>query len=294
MSALFIGQAYIDVTFITDHFPSGDEKHVAQDYAISFGGNAVTSGFACAKLGHKADVMCQQADDWLGKMFSQMAQRYNINILSRKVARSSLSLVLPNDGKRAIVRCRDNDYTQPFPQVDISHYKAVHVDGHMSDAAITYCRQAREKGILTSFDGGTYNREGIEELLSLIDVAVVSERFQNQLKLSTEELLQFLLNKGAKVAAVTLGNKGIKYSEGDGVHSIPAIPIPKNNIVDSTGAGDVFHGAYLYSYLQNPNQSWHQHFSFASAASAHAIQHMGNEASLPSLADVQAMLKAAA
>ena len=46
MQALFIGQTYIDVTFITDHMPTGDEKHVASDYAVSFGGNAVTAAFA--------------------------------------------------------------------------------------------------------------------------------------------------------------------------------------------------------------------------------------------------------
>jgi len=44
MKALFIGQSYIDITFVTDHMPSGDEKTVARDYAVSFGGNAVTMG----------------------------------------------------------------------------------------------------------------------------------------------------------------------------------------------------------------------------------------------------------
>ncbi len=51
MQALFIGQAYIDVTFLTERMPTGDEKHVASAYAISFGRNAVTAAFCCAKLG---------------------------------------------------------------------------------------------------------------------------------------------------------------------------------------------------------------------------------------------------
>jgi sulfofructose kinase len=55
MKALFIGQSYIDITFVTDHMPSGDEKTVARDYAVSFGGNAVTAAFACAKLGIAPD-----------------------------------------------------------------------------------------------------------------------------------------------------------------------------------------------------------------------------------------------
>jgi hypothetical protein len=57
MQALFIGQTYIDVTFLTGRMPTGDEKHVASAYAISFGGNAVTAAFCCAKLGIVPDVL---------------------------------------------------------------------------------------------------------------------------------------------------------------------------------------------------------------------------------------------
>ena len=53
LQALFIGQTYIDVTLLTEALPHGDDKAVAKDYAISFGGNAVTAAFACAKLGTK-------------------------------------------------------------------------------------------------------------------------------------------------------------------------------------------------------------------------------------------------
>jgi sugar/nucleoside kinase (ribokinase family) len=108
MQALFIGQTYIDVTFLTDRMPTGDEKHVASAYAISFGGNAVTAAFCCAKLGIVPDVITTVGDDWLGRMFLDMAARYEIPIHGRKVRTSSLSFNMPNDGKRAIVRCRDD------------------------------------------------------------------------------------------------------------------------------------------------------------------------------------------
>lgn len=68
MQALFIGHTYIDVTFLTDRMPTGDEKHVAKDYAVSFGGNAVTAAFCCAKLGIKPDLIAPVADDWLGRI----------------------------------------------------------------------------------------------------------------------------------------------------------------------------------------------------------------------------------
>src|SRR6266404_4969812 len=94
MQALFIGQTYIDVTFITDRLPTGDEKHVASAYAVSFGGNAVTAAFCCAKLSIVPDLVTSVADDWLGRMFLEMAAKYAIPIHRRNVASSSLSFIM--------------------------------------------------------------------------------------------------------------------------------------------------------------------------------------------------------
>ncbi|MGL5735887.1 MAG: PfkB family carbohydrate kinase, partial [Beijerinckiaceae bacterium] len=180
MQALFIGQTYIDVVFITDHIPTGDEKHVAQDYAVSFGGNAVTAAFACARLGVAPDLLTSYADDWLGRMFLDMARKYDISVHARKVQESSLSIVLPKDGKRAIVRCRDDHYLHPFPALNLDGCRGLHLDGHQPDAALHYARACREKGILTSLDGGGV-RENTADLLGFIDVAVVSERMCEQM-----------------------------------------------------------------------------------------------------------------
>src|SRR6185437_5542573 len=147
MEALFIGQAYIDVTFHTDTFPTGDEKTVAKDYAISFGGNAVTAAFCCAKLGIAPDLIASVADDWLGRMFLDMASDYKISVHHRKVRESSLSFIMPNGDKRAIVRCRDDDYLHPFSPLNIAGCRALHVDGHQADAALHYAKLCRASGI---------------------------------------------------------------------------------------------------------------------------------------------------
>src|SRR5258708_36449499 len=95
MQALFIGQAYIDITFLTDALPTGDEKAVARDYAVSFGGNAVTAAFCCAKLGFAPDLLASVADDWLGRMFIDIAARYGIAPHHRKVSGASPSFGMP-------------------------------------------------------------------------------------------------------------------------------------------------------------------------------------------------------
>jgi sulfofructose kinase len=288
MDALFIGQTYIDVTFVTDAMPTGDDKTVAQDYAISFGGNAVTAAFCCAKLGVSPDLLTSVADDWLGRMFIDMAARYGIPVHHRKVRESSLSFIMPRGGRRAIVRCRDDDYLHPVPPLNLAGCRALHLDGHQPDAALQYAKLCQDAGILTSLDGGGL-RTNTDELLGFIDVAIVAERLCEQMNLTPAAMLDYLQAKGCRIGGVTQGEKGLVwYDESGARQHLPALAVPPEKVIDTNGAGDIFHGAYIYSALANPEGRWLDHFVFARAASAHAVQHLGNEASLPSLADIAA------
>ena len=213
MQALFIGQTYIDVTFLADRIPVGDEKNVASEYAVSFGGNAVTAAFCCAKLGIRPDLITTCANDWLGRMFQDMADRYDIELHIRKVARSSLSFVRPHQGQRAILRGRDDRYLHPFPPLDLSGCRVLHLDGHQPDAAMHYARHCRQSGILTSFDGGAV-RTNTLELLAFIDVAIVAERFCEQMGMAPAAVLDYLKERGCRIGGVTLGERGLKKSNG--------------------------------------------------------------------------------
>jgi len=286
LQALFIGQAYIDITFLVDRIPQGDEKTVARDFAVAFGGNAVTAAFACARLGIVPDLLATLGDDWLGRMFMDMASSYRMPLHVRKVERSSLSFIMPNNGKRAIVRCRDDNYLHPFPQLNLNGCRTLHIDGHQGDAAIAYARLARERGILVSLDGGGV-RDNTMELLSFVDVAMVSERFCEQLGRSAEDTIGLLADKGCRVAGVTLGEHGLVWQErGQRLSRLPALAVPTDKIVDTNGAGDLFHGAYVFSQMNWPEREWEFHFRFARAASAFGVQHLGNEARLPRMDDV--------
>ncbi|MGO4572159.1 sugar kinase [Microvirga sp. 2TAF3] len=286
MQALFVGQTYIDVTFLADEIPTGDDKTVARDYAISFGGNAVTAAFACAKLGIAPDLLTSIADDYLGRMFIDMAAKYAIPVHHRKVKESSLSFIMPRGGKRAIVRCRDDHYLHPVPPLNLTGCRALHLDGHQADAAMHYARICRETGILTSLDGGGL-RSNTHELLEFIDVAIVAERLCEQMNLTPVEMLAYLKSRGCRIGGVTMGERGLLWYDETGAEAVlPALAVPPEAVVDTNGAGDIFHGAYVYSAIARPGLPWREHFTLARAASAYAIQHLGNEASLPALADI--------
>jgi len=163
---------------------------------------------------------------------------------------------------------------------------ALHISPRRPSGGRGRDRVCRNAGILTSLDGGGL-RSNTHEVLEFIDIAVVAERLCEQMRLSPGEMTQYLRSRGCRVGGVTMGPRGLLYYQGTGPDRImPALAVPDARIIDTNGAGDIFHGAYIHSYLTKPFATWDDHFRFARAASAHAIQHLGNEASLPSLNDI--------
>ena len=115
---------------------------------------------------------------------------------------------------------------------------------------------------------------------------MVAERLCEQMHLTPGEMLTYL-----KIARLQDRRRHdgrqrgmIWYDETRTERFMPSLNVPDDRVIDTNGAGDIFHGAYVYSYLRDPDSPWERHFKFARAASAHAIQHLGNEASLPTLA----------
>jgi sugar/nucleoside kinase (ribokinase family) len=193
---------------------------------------------------------------------------------------------------RAIIRCRDDHYLHPVPPLDLTGCRALHLDGHQADAAIQYARTCRAAGILTSLDGGGL-RSNTQELLEFIDVAICSQRLCEQLGMNPTALCQFLRGKGVKIGGVTMGEHGLLWIDEKGnIRHLPALAVPKDEVIDTNGAGDIFHGAYVYSYLSDPTAPWETHFRLARAASAHSVRYLGIEASLPTRADIEVAAQA--
>mgnify|MGYP006422090771 CR=1 FL=1 len=289
--ALFIGLTYIDVTIPTDNIPQGDDKAIAQTYNVGIGGNATIAAITHQKLRGETLLITPLAKDFLGQLVEKKYADYGIQVFSRDVEKSSLSLVMPNNDKRAILRCQDKNYLTPFPETPLDGVEALHLDGHQPDAALHYAQVCREMGILTSLDGGGL-KDGILELLTHIDVAVLSLKFCKELEKTPEQTLAWLWQTyQTPVAAVTLGENGVLYQlRGGATMHLPSLTIAPEKITDTTGAGDIFHGAYVASYLNNKEQTWAEHFRYARAASTFSIQKLGTEASIPTPNELNAYL----
>jgi len=137
-------------------------------------------------------------------------------------------------------------------------------------------------------DAGTM-REGSQELISMVDVLIASERFAEPLVGDTappEKALEVLHDLGPKEIIITLGSKGSIGLSGKKINFQKAFPI---NVVDTTGAGDVYHGAYIYGLLQGWDMQ--KCMRFACAASAIKCRHIGARKGIPHLKEIKEFLR---
>jgi hypothetical protein len=286
MQALFIGQTYIDVTFITDHMPTGDEKHVASAYAVSFGGNAVTAAFCCAKLGIVPDLIATVANDWLGRMFQDMSAKYGISIHPRKVNASSLSFIMPKDGKRgdrALPRRRAHPPVPDAQPQGLSCAACRRPSAGRCDPLLP--SYAAKDGILTSLDGGGLQHQHPLSCWNSSMSPIVAERLCEQMELTPEKMLDYLRAAGCRVGWRHPGRKGLA----SGMTRPAAVRAPCRHMPIPRRARDRYRTApatcstapISYSYLGQFRQRLEGPFRVRARGIDLQDQRLGNEAGLP-------------
>ena len=122
------------------------------------------------------------------------------------------------------------------------------IDGFHINYAKSIAKQAQISKLPVVFDGGSW-KKGMGDLLDYIDIAICSENFNPPGTSDPGSVIKYLKNKNIQKIAVTRGDKPILYSEGG--KDIQEITVPSIKVSDSLGAGDIFHGAFCYYYLNN-------------------------------------------
>jgi ribokinase len=218
------------------------------------------------------------------------------NAPTRECGEQSVSVILVDGptGQRSILYTTGElaDLAPAEVPIDlVTSARALHLEGYHLEAAIHAARAARDAGVVVSFDGGVGGRwPGIENLLPLADLMVVARGFA-EVHTGYADPLQAgpaLLDAfGPEEVVITAGDRGCWYWGRDSYERLYQ-PIFKVDVVDTTGAGDVFHGAYLYSHLQG----WpaRQKLAFASATASLKCQRLGGRVGIPTAAQVTTFL----
>jgi sulfofructose kinase len=158
-------------------------------------------------------------------------------------------------------------------------------DGHEPLVSQPLARAAKEKGILTILDAGSVH-QGTVELSPLVDYLVCSQKFASDFTGDSDESLALTsLTSYAQNVIVTLGERGLIWQNPSGRSFLPAFKV---EAVDTTGAGDTFHGALAACVAID--LPWLESLEIASAAAAICCSKMGARPGIPTMAEVRSFL----
>jgi sulfofructose kinase len=268
-----VGLNATDTLLIVPHFPAYAGKVPFQEEVVCPGGQVASALVACARLGLRTKYIGSVGDDDRGRIQLESLRGAGVDIehvqLRRNCANQSAYIVIDRStGERTVLWRRDDclriDPEQILPE-QIACARLLHIDGHDTPAVERAAAIARGYGIPVTVDVDTIYH-GFDRVLPHVDYLVASSEFPTAWTGQSDpfkalELMQ--REYGMKVAAMTLGAHGALARENGEFFYSPAFVV---NCVDTTGAGDVFHGAFCYAVLQEMPMRDALEFSNAMAA----------------------------
>ncbi|MGD7035040.1 carbohydrate kinase family protein [Methylotuvimicrobium buryatense] len=289
IDVLCVGQATYDLIFSVPAHPGTDEKVFADRFAGCGGGPAANAAITVARLGFKAAFAGYLGDDLFGSKHWQelLDDGVDTRFIVRGKAPTPLSAILVKpDGRRALINYKGATRPLNAGAVDYSNLEAkvMLFDGHEPNISLQLARYARYNGIPTVLDAGSVH-EGSIGLLDLSDYLVASEKFALQYAGDIHTALRRLAET-APAAVITLGENGLIWQRGNEQGELPAYPVIA---IDSTGAGDAFHGAFAAALAAG--QDWLDILNYASAAGALCCTKTGARPGLPTCEEMQDLLR---
>ncbi len=287
--AIGIGLAVRDVSVLVDRYPEPDEKMRARELHESGGGPAPTALVTLARLGRKTALSATVGDDAVGRFILDGLLRENVDVGAVSVRKdfvSPTSVILVESGRRTIMEPpRGVDFPLDWDDVrklPLENASALLVDARVVEVQIRAARIVRKAGGLVVLDCG-HPRDGVDELMVESDIAIVSSTYPAALlgdEVNVEEFLrqvhERLPRTGPAIAGVTLGPLGCVILSQEGFLRAEALKV---QAIDTTGAGDVFHGAFLHAFLKT--HSVESSARFANAAAGRKCEGMTGRAPIP-------------
>jgi len=288
-----LGLATLDYLFVSPVAAPGGQARL-REYALEGGGLVGTAVVAAARLGAKTAIRTWVGDDQAGREVVEGFRREGVDTRRVEVIpgeRTGVAFIHVEEGtgERTI-------YFAGCPQVPAAQQargaegalecEAVVVDAVWPEAGLALARRAQAQGIPVV---GDFVPEGdLPELAGLMTALIVPRAGAERLAPgeSWEEKLRRLAETGAAFVAVTAGPQGCYFlADGKACHQ-PAFPVP---VVDTTGAGDVFHGAFAYALARRWPVA--QGVEFASAVAALSCRALGGRKAIPTYPEAAAFLR---
>ncbi len=290
-----VGLNATDTLICLPHFPAFDSKVEFLSAEIHPGGQVASALIACQQWGLSTRYIGKVGDDGAAELqrreFARAGVEARLIAVPGCASQTAFILVDQPTGERTILWRRDARLTIRPEELNrewILRSRAVHLDGHDTAAAAIAAHWARQVGIPVSADVDNVY-PGVEALLENVDYLIASHQFPARLT-GEADLLRSLpaihRRYGCRVVGVTLGREGALAWDGKQFHHAPAYRVAA---VDTTGAGDIFHGALVYALLQG----WplDRQLEFSCAAAALNCTALGARGGIKSVPEIERLIR---
>ena len=261
---------------------------------ILCGGQTATAMCACAKLGLRAKYAGVTGTDDNGRRVRRELERRGIDLADVIIrdAQNQFAVILVDEttGDRIVLWDRDEKLLvrdREIPAESIQASRVLHVDDVDQGAAIRAAGIARAAGVHVTSDIDRIN-DRTAELIAAVTIPIFAEHVPPQVTgvNDPERALRKLRESHDGLLCVTLGERGAMALEGDTLHYVPAFHV---NALDTTGAGDVFRAGFIYALLKG--LAAEETLRFANAAAAVSCTRLGAMAAIPTLCEVEELLR---
>jgi sulfofructose kinase len=288
------GHAALDRIYRIEAFPPTPTKIRAIEFVEVGGGMAANAAVAISRLGGKVELWSRVGDDAAGQTIKAGLKGEKVDVRYVQAfddCRSSTSAILVDDkGERMIVTQRDTNMPSSTSWLPLERIKDVDVvlgDVRWLEGLRAMFTRARADGVPTVLDADLGAREALPELLRLTDYAIFAAPALRDLYPdgTDAERLTKVLDLGCLHAGVTLGADGYIWRERGGSGQIAA---PQIDAVDTTGAGDAFHGTFALMLAEGrPTKLCAEAAVHAAAAKCLRV---GSRAGLPTRAELEQLV----
>jgi sugar/nucleoside kinase (ribokinase family) len=246
---VFVGLSTIDLVCSVDDFPAPDSKITATGQAVFAGGPATNAAIAFAHLGGEAVLATAVGRHVLAAAIRGELDRLSVRHLDLSPGFDGVpaisSVTVDKAGRRNVVSAngvRTADLSVAVDPGILQQARIVLLDGHSMPACRAWAEAARARNTPVVLDGGSW-KDGTADLLAFVDTIICSAHFVPPDCANERATIRYLKNAGVKNIAITHGGEPIRFEAG---HVSGTLRVPRVEVVDTMGAGDILHGAFCH------------------------------------------------
>lgn len=298
MRVLGVGHCTLDFIGVVERFVEPDFKKEFTQFSTQGGGSAATAMVALSRWGVETGFVGKVGSDQRGDEIERTLSEEGVDtrgMVHQDGAISQMSFIVVESatGRKTTYTTGGNVQALQPVEVDLSMLDDASVllcDSTHSEVELAFMKAAKERGVTVVLDASEMSGN-IRECVAHADYLVTSERFASQFAGigELESLCHALLERGPRVAIVTLGNEGSVAMSADERQLLREPAFENVRVFDTTGAGDVYHGAIIYGILQQWPLA--RIVRFANVAAAMSCEGIGGRSAIPPIHEIESKLQ---